>query len=243
MLAQVLEPRPLKRVNLSDRVCDLLREQIIRGRLAPGEKLDIFTISEKLHVSRTPVKEAFNRLILERLVTIRPQSGTFVTTLGAEEIEHLFDVRLMMELWGAWNALKRWDALELRGFQDVLDRCDQLLSSKIAFDYEAFTNSDQELHMRIVNAARNPQSSKIYLSLNPHIQIMSAYWGRARERALKSHNEHIRICKAFRRGSETEVRRPLTAHIVSSRDDILKLLREEKHPLLQSEKAAAHEAG
>jgi len=65
----------LDRVNLPIRVCDLLRNRIIANELPDGAKLSEDSLAKELGVSRTPVREAFNRLAQEGLVTVLPGPG------------------------------------------------------------------------------------------------------------------------------------------------------------------------
>jgi len=66
----------LDRVNLPIRVCDLLRNRIIANELPDGAKLSEDSLAKELGVSRTPVREAFNRLAQEGLVTVLPGRGS-----------------------------------------------------------------------------------------------------------------------------------------------------------------------
>jgi DNA-binding GntR family transcriptional regulator len=151
-----------------------------------------------------------------------------VTTLSVEDIQHLFDARLMMELWGAERALNCPGALDLGELGTLLKRSKNLLASGRQFDYSAFNECDSQLHLRLVEAAHNPQLTRMYLALHGHMQIMRVYWGRARKRALKSQREHLLIYEAFQRGNVTGVQRALTAHLTSSRDDVLLLLKKKR---------------
>ncbi|MGH9159889.1 MAG: GntR family transcriptional regulator, partial [Vicinamibacteraceae bacterium] len=90
--------KPLENVSLGEQAYQLIKRQIVEGRLAPGEKLDILELSKALGVSRSPIKDALNRLALEGMLTVHPQRGTFVSTIAADDIEQLFDARLMIEL-------------------------------------------------------------------------------------------------------------------------------------------------
>lgn len=226
---------PLKKSRLSEKVYQLLKQQIIEGQLAPGEKLNIFELADQLEVSRTPIKEAFNRLAEDGLLSIQPQRGTFVSTLTEDEIKHLFEVRLMIELWGIRRLCEASGAARLQTLSPVLRECELLFASKSEFDYVAFTERDRKFHEEVVLSAQNPLLTRVYGMIYPHVQLLRAYWGRARQRAFKSHEQHLQVVRAIEEGSVERAQDALTTHILSSRDDILGLLRAQRHPLMSGD--------
>ena len=80
-----------------------LRESIISGALAPGVLLRQTELAEEFGTSRIPVREALNSLQAEGLVQIEPNRGAYVTTLSADELRELFDLRVLLEA----DALRR----------------------------------------------------------------------------------------------------------------------------------------
>jgi DNA-binding GntR family transcriptional regulator len=219
--------RPIENLSLAERVYQLLKAQIVEGKLAPGEKLDIFALADTLQVSRTPIKEAINRLTLEGLLTIQPQKGTFVSTLEPEKIRQVADIRLMMELWGARRALRNREALNSRRMDEILGRCAVLLAApEEEFDYSAFAQCNMEFHGLIVEAARNAELSRLYESLEAPVRVTRMFLGRSRQRSRKAHAEHVEMLRALRQGTYAAVKSLLRAHIMGGLNDILKLLEE-----------------
>ncbi|MBN8638206.1 MAG: GntR family transcriptional regulator, partial [Anaerolineae bacterium] len=70
---------PVAVPNLNDVVYHLLRERILTRGFVPGERLDLDDLATRLQISRTPLKDALNRLTVEGLIEIQPRRGTFVT--------------------------------------------------------------------------------------------------------------------------------------------------------------------
>jgi len=212
----------LGRVSLAEQAYRILKSQILGCNLSPGEKLDIFQLSEQFKVSRTPIKEALNRLAQEGLLEIRPQSGTFVAPIDPRDIEHVFDIRLMIELWAAGTAADRPEFLNLKTMSQMVDKCDSLLASERSFDFPKFADADFAFHSQIVLASRNPRLEVIYTSLNHKVPVMRFFWDEVRTRSLKSHQEHIRILRAFERAKKGQVLQALRSHILGSRREILR---------------------
>ena len=82
---------------LSGQTTVALREAIIKGDIAPGEKLNEPKLAEQFQVSRGPLREAIRRLVAMRLVKHIPHVGATVVTLELESILELYDVREALE--------------------------------------------------------------------------------------------------------------------------------------------------
>jgi DNA-binding GntR family transcriptional regulator len=215
---------PLETSSLSRRAYHVLQEQIIKGNFAPGERLDIHVLTQKLKISRTPIKEAINHLAEQGLVKIRSRKGTFVSTPEPNNIRELYDVRLMIELWSVEQALCHPGSLKMKTIEKLMDEAGSLFGPDGNFDYTIFNHCDSEFHMAIVDAAQNSRLTEMYRSLHLHIQIMRVYWGRARHHAFKSHEQHLRILEALQQANLRAAKDALAAHILRGRDHTLKLL-------------------
>src|SRR5487761_1059090 len=87
----------IPRTSLASAVADKLREMIIRGEIQEGEQLSQGAVASDFQVSRIPVREAMRQLEAEGLITIVPHRGGVVSALSPEEIEELFDIRVLLE--------------------------------------------------------------------------------------------------------------------------------------------------
>lgn len=92
--------------NISDAVANELRNMIVDGRLAAGERINEVHLSEQLGVSRTPLREALSRLAYEGALTSSPRIGTFVRPLTVEEFDQIYSIRPLLDP----------EALRLAGF-------------------------------------------------------------------------------------------------------------------------------
>ena len=90
--------KPFKRPkSLTELVTEALRDRIVAGDFDLGSQLSEARIAALLQVSRTPVREAFNRLEIEGLLHVAPQRGTFVFNLEPDELAKLCDARVSLE--------------------------------------------------------------------------------------------------------------------------------------------------
>ena len=85
--------------NLWDKTYVLLKDRILRRDFKPNEKLSIPDLAAQLGVSRTPIRDALNRLEKDGLVKTVSKVGTFINALEVREVVEIMDTRLMLDLW------------------------------------------------------------------------------------------------------------------------------------------------
>ena len=186
--------RPLgKNPNLSEEVVTLLREQLVSGTRPPDSRLNEVQLAAELEVSRTPLREALNQLVVEGLVTAIPRRGFFVKPLTEEDLEHLYSIRALLDP----------AALRLGGIPDgaQLDRLDAI-NQRIASASGAtrIVDLDDAWHLALLSHCPNPIL----------IELIEQFIHRTRryELAYMNHNrnvsvaidEHERIVGSLRQG-------------------------------------------
>lgn len=87
----------IDRPNLADTVADAIRTMIVDGRLADGERINEVQISALLGVSRTPLREALNRLSADGSLNPKPRHGYFVAPLTEDEFVQLYELRPILD--------------------------------------------------------------------------------------------------------------------------------------------------
>lgn len=112
-------------VSTPDVVVERLRDDIVSGRLAPGDPLRQDEIARTFGVSHVPIREAFLRLEAERLVEIRPRRGAIVAALSAAELEELNEMRAALECCALRVAAPNLTDGDLQKSAQVLDRIDR----------------------------------------------------------------------------------------------------------------------
>src|SRR5438309_2138869 len=87
----------VRRQTTANLVADYLREQIVAGRLAPGQRLNVVQCANELGVSQTPAREALQLLAHEGLVVLHAYKEAAVASLSADEYEEIFIMRIGLE--------------------------------------------------------------------------------------------------------------------------------------------------
>ena len=98
---------------LRDVVFNTLRQAILKGELAPGERLMEIQLAEKLGVSRTPIREAIRKLELEGLVLMIPRKGAEVAKISEKSLRDVLEVRRSLEELAIELACERMEAEDL----------------------------------------------------------------------------------------------------------------------------------
>lgn len=101
-------------------IYDKLKLMAVNFRIRPGDRLNEVALSRELGVSRTPLREALNRLVAERLLDFRPGTGFFCRTLEPKAIFDLYEMRKIIESSAARLAVERASDNDLRLLQDEL---------------------------------------------------------------------------------------------------------------------------
>jgi DNA-binding GntR family transcriptional regulator len=110
-------PTPM---SLAERAYDEIRRRIIRLELAPGDVVREADLEATLDMSRTPIREALQRLARDHFVTVIPRRGMFVSTINVGELSTLYETRAVMEPYTARLATKRGTSDDWAEMADVL---------------------------------------------------------------------------------------------------------------------------
>lgn len=137
---------------LLDRVVDAVREAIITGALAPGTRLSVPELARQLNVSRTPAREALQKLQHEGLVTVTPRRGAEVLGGQPGDLAELFEYREALEGMAAKLAATRMTDAEKASLQRCFEaHADAVERSNVVSHIE----QDREFHNIFIEGARN----------------------------------------------------------------------------------------
>lgn len=136
-----------------------LRDLILEGGLAPGERLSELVVVERLGVSRTPVRAALARLEHEGLVEALPGGGYQVRAFSRADVNDAIEIRGALEGLAARLAAERgFTAAGLERLKDILQRIDQLVARPAISDdeYATYVDLNEAFHAAVVEMADSP---------------------------------------------------------------------------------------
>lgn len=218
----------LDTTDLWERVYQLLKASLIAREFRPNQKLRLDKLAKDLGVSRTPLRDALNRLALEGLVRLVPRRGTYVVALQRAEIEDLWAVREMIEVWAAervLNATPAHLAAVLGTMQAVLKRYEQA-GAELATGVAQLHDLDPQLHLTLVRGASSQRVEEIWNSMHAPMLTIDNYLAKIITPASfqATVREHRAILDALRRQDRAQVRTAIGTHLQRARDRALALV-------------------
>ncbi|MBI0434438.1 GntR family transcriptional regulator [Roseomonas sp. KE0001] len=211
----------LERRTLAEAAYAHLRELLISGRVAPGERLSLRDLSEALGVSVMPVREAVSRLIADRALEVAPNRAVQVPRLTRGQFQELAQVRAGIEGWAAGLAAERCDARALEAITAAeaaarLDRSAPETGRVVALN--------RDFHFAVYAAAGLPTLLEVigglWLKAGPVINLDLRH---SRDRLTAGHAArcHAEALAAIRRGDAGAARAAIAEDIVRAAEFII----------------------
>lgn len=147
-----LTMKPNEYIPLRDVVFNTLREAIITGDLAPGERLMEIALADRLGVSRTPVREAIRKLELEGLVVMVPRKGAHVASINEKNLQDVIEIRMVLEEFAIGLACERITDAELLELKQIHD---EFITCVGKGDPRTIAQKDETFHDAIFRATDN----------------------------------------------------------------------------------------
>ncbi|MCW5773278.1 MAG: GntR family transcriptional regulator [Rhodospirillaceae bacterium] len=196
--------------NLCDRLRRGIEEDILAGRLAPGDRLDERSLAARYGVSRTPVREALLQLASLGIVALRPRHGATVAAVDVGTLVQMFDVMILLEAECARLAARRMS----RGQHAALAEIQAKGQAAIARgDLAAFNAVNWSFHQAIFAGAQNAylaeQARLLRLRLHPYRCYLMVATGRMGT----AHGEHQRLVDAIGGGDERAAFDAMRGHL------------------------------
>ena len=145
--------RETERFIKTKNVYDYIYFGINQGEIQPGDTLTERNIAAKLDVSRTPVREAFRKLEQDGIVTFEPYKGIRVNSYTKEEIEHLYNVRVALEVLSIEICTKKDNAVLVTTLNTLLENAKQAVEDN---DIIKLRDINSNFHSEIAKFTQNP---------------------------------------------------------------------------------------
>jgi DNA-binding GntR family transcriptional regulator len=205
-------------------VYDHLKLEILSGKLASGSRLAEIALAERLGVSRTPVREAVQRLAQDGLVEVAPNRGARVRGVTTTEVEEVYAVREVLDGLAARLAATQRTPRDLEQMHSALTR----LENAAANDYGAQIAADLDFHGAIANASRNAALEGTLRGLAQgvaRVKLLTKHYNQA----SATQNAHQTILHAIEMRDPEAAEHAARAHVLEFRTIILTQLK----PILQ----------
>lgn len=200
----------LSRLSLSDAIRARLREQILAGELAMGQRLTEQGVAEAMGTSAGPVREAFASLTYEGLLMSLPNRGTFVSSVSEQEARGAYDVRQRLELY-AFELAR--DRLTPAADAELDELIAGLKAAATKSDYPTMIGLDMRFHGIFYAHSGNPILIAIWPLLEGTIRKFVAVAGTQYTRDfIELAQRHETLLANYRKGDMLAVARELDQH-------------------------------
>jgi DNA-binding GntR family transcriptional regulator len=177
---------------------DYLKDQILSGKIPPGDHLVEADIAAQVGLSRTPVREAIRKLSSEGLLVMRPHLGAVVPSWSQEELEDVFFLRALLESRAAERAAVRLKTANIEILQGLADEMAEIVLARAEGYRARFAHLNGQFHRLIVASADSVRLGSM-LDQVIHIPLSMRTITRYDEASLsRSSGHHLELVAAFR---------------------------------------------
>jgi DNA-binding GntR family transcriptional regulator len=203
----------------ADVAYDKIKTAIFEFELLPGDRFSETEIAQRLHMSRTPVREALYRLEREGHLQVHLRVGWSVRSFDFIQFENLYDLRLILELASVQRLCER----EARSGLEALKPVWLIPAAERCGAARELAALDEAFHTALVAAAGNPEVSRCHRDVTERIRIIRRLDFTQNHRIDRTYEEHAQILRAVIRRRADEAARLLRTHIEASKAEVRKI--------------------
>lgn len=200
--------------SLTEEIAAIIRERILDGIYAIGEKIPEAPLSNELRVSRTPIRHAFQQLAQEGLVEMIPNRGTFARGFTKRDVQDIYEVRKALEALAMEWAVERIGEEELGTLREIVD---QMEFYTLKQNYQRVMEANREFHETIYRASRSRFLSQILKSYQEYVQQARKKTVQEPEYLESILEEHKKILRALEEKDAKAAIRLVNQHLENSR--------------------------
>ena len=196
---------------------EVVRNEIIEGNYAPGDRITEAEIAEHADVSRTPVREALHRLEAEGLIRFVPNQGAFVSSWGIAEAEETFELRAMLECYAVKLCADRASQEQLRELRELAEQ--QLLASREGKrgHLKKISDLNSRFHDLLLQAADSEQLRASMATLSNAPLVFQTFRDYSTQDLIRSAQHHLELVEALEGGNKDWAAAVMRAHIFAAR--------------------------
>ncbi|MFZ2103254.1 MAG: GntR family transcriptional regulator [Oricola sp.] len=198
-----------------------LKEMTVNFGVRPGERLNEVALARELDASRTPLREALNRLAAEKLIEFRPGKGFFCRDLDAQSIYDLYELREAVECAAVRKACERASDADIAGLKEKLYANGLTYVGKTIREV---TENDEVFHVGIAELSGNAEFAHQIRRINEKIRFIR--WVDMAARVMGTKDEHRKIMKAIEDRDADAAAALMRRHIVKRMDQIVAAVKE-----------------
>ena len=205
-----------------------LKRDVSDFKLVPGDRFTETEISERLGVSRTPVRQALFRLQQEGFVEVLFRSGWRVLPFDFDRFEELYDLRQLLETTAAHRLCEgasKINQAELDALADIW----LVSAADRSQDAKQVAQWDEAFHCTLVAAAGNAEMARVHRDVTDRIRVIRRLDFTKQPRIDATYDEHGKILQAIQQKRGDQAALLLRTHIQSSQTEVRKITLHQVH--------------
>ncbi|MBE9181167.1 GntR family transcriptional regulator [Oculatella sp. LEGE 06141] len=216
--------------SLHEQTYQALRDSILAGELAPGDRLIELQLAEQLKVSRTPIREAIRQLQREELVTADDIGWLRVTTLSSVEAANLYDCRIALETLSTTGACENISPAQLKKLKDYVTKAEKLSKRKLTKQVsQELLEVDYQFHCLIAQSSGNRCLVSLLDQVFGKMALLRAQTTQHNPNVLDVRVEHQQIYEAIAHRDARAATQEIQHHLSASKARVLQELESLKH--------------
>lgn len=216
------------RISLADEVYQQFKQDLADFVLVPGDRFTENEVSERLQVSRTPVRQALMRLQAEGHVEVLFRSGWRVLPFDFAKFDQLYDLRLLLETTAVRRICEDYARVD-KAQLDALARHWLVPVTARSTDAAAVAEADEAFHCALVEAAGNAEMARVHRDVTERIRVIRRLDFTKQPRIDLTYEEHSKILRAVKAKRAEQAILLLTAHIQTSQAEVRKITLHQVH--------------
>lgn len=212
----MMESRPIREI-----AYEVLKHAIITGEIPAGERIVETDYAERLHISRTPLREALRKLERDGLVEYVLRRGVVVRAFTIADVEEIYTIRNSLELLTLPAIIQKATAEDIADLRARLNQMDQLMKDR---NYDELSPITRAFHRQLTSLCGQNRILRVIESQDEFITRFSAMAIREEDRLQAAHEEHYQLVDYIEQRDLEHFRDLMSRHIDRSKECCLQAL-------------------
>jgi DNA-binding GntR family transcriptional regulator len=218
------KPKARRTENLSGQVYSQIKTLILCNEILPGQKLHHQELSERLGVSRTPVREALTRLVQEGYVSFLPNRGFTCKEIRLQEADELYQLREALEAFAVEKAIENLTGSAFAELSAKINLYGRDVQKRFTRERLVY---DQDVHLEIARLSGNETLARTLAQVFERIILKRRTDGLYDSaRGITAHQEHLKLLQAMKKRHTQDAVKIVRAHIRAGKDNVLSDLKQ-----------------
>jgi len=201
--------------SIVDRACQNIQEWIVTGRFKPGEQIKEENISQRLEISRPPVREALKMLEATGLVVRKPRRGVFVPLLTWKDVWEIYTLKAALYELVTELAMDVMTDAQVRELEALVGEMERIVSED-PVDILRYQKHHKGFHSRLMGIAGNGRLNAFAANLHNQVTPFSYKSLQQKEHLLASVRYHREIIEAIKKGDRSSACRLMKRHVLDA---------------------------